>query len=51
MSNQIKELRSENYTMSAIAEYLGSSKSSIFAICQKLDREAEKTIAVSDNEV
>ena len=37
LSKQITELRSKNYTMSAIAEYLGISKSSIFAISQKID--------------
>lgn len=51
MCKQIIELRFKSLTMSAIAEYLGISKSSIFTICQKIDRETEKKSAVADNEV
>lgn len=53
MNKQITELRSKSYTMSAIAEDLGVSKSNIFTICQKIDREREneKKSAVVDNEV
>ena len=50
-SISIAELRSKNYTMSSIAEYLGVSKSSIFTICQKIDHEAELKSTVSENEV
>ena len=51
LSKQISELRSKNYTMSAIAEYLGISKSSIFAISQKIDHEAGLSSVVGENEV
>ena len=51
LSKQITELRSKNYTMSAIAEYLGISKSSIFAISQKIDHEAGLSSVVGENEV